>query len=600
MAPNEDLAVVNAFVEELFHAGVRHVCISPGSRSTPLTIAVARHPSFQVWSLLDERSAGFFAFGLARLEQAPVALICTSGTATANYLPAVMEAHQSRVPLLLLTADRPPELHGVGANQTVDQQKLYGSHVKKFLQMPVPGNQQTLLHHARQAAWRAVLTAESSPKGPVHLNWPFREPLIPPQTAAQNPAASIHGQDQFKPVKPARGGLLSAQPAAQIPNSTVVKTVYHLTAKMSRGVIVCGPQDDPSVAQLILAFAHAFRLPVLADPLSQLRVSSASEAGVVVDTYDILFRDERWFERLQPDVIFRFGQTPTSKVLGRYLLAQSAAWQVVVDEDAGWADPFFTATHVVTGNPGHFCEAMLALQSQDAREEPDAAPAWLARWNGLNEQIHVATETALKSFDHSVMFEGQLPSELAAVLPAGTTVLVGNSMPVRDFDAFFYIPQHGIRLLGNRGVSGIDGVVSTALGMSAAGDGPVVLVIGDVSFYHDLNALMVAKRHRLPLVIVLVHNDGGGIFSFLPQAAYPETYEHFRTAHGVDFKPGVEMYGGNFRTVQDWQEFRQLLAEATSSQAGLSVIEIKTDTDANTGLHQEVFQHVLQTLEEEV
>lgn len=592
MAGNEDLVVVNAFVEELARAGVRDFCISPGSRSTPLTLAIARYPSLRIWSLLDERSAGYFAYGLARRQQAPVALICTSGTATANYLPAVMEAHQSRVPLLILTADRPPELQGVGANQTVDQLKLYGSHVKLFLQMPVPQNQDMLLRQARQAAWRVVLGAKSVPQGPVHLNWPFREPLVPPD---YEPASSeaLSQDNAGGQLKPALGALVEAYPASQIMDALTLEHVSELAKEMTRGLIVCGPQDDVQTAEAIYRLAQHLNIPILADPLSQLRTRFPQLTGVV-DTYDILFRDETWYSKLQPDVIFRFGQIPTSKVLGRYLQAQEQAWQVVVDENPAFADSFFTATHVVTSNPGHFCAAVMERVPTRL-----TSTGWFERWNNLNRRVSSLVTEAFELEDVTAgLFEGRIPQELIRALPDETTILVGNSMPVRDFDSFLYSSGRKVRLLGNRGVSGIDGVVSTALGLSAGGVGPVVLVIGDVSFYHDLNALLAARRNHLSLLIVLVHNDGGGIFSFLPQAAYPETFHHFRTSHGLDFRSGVEMYGGQFYSASTWGELQNAV-EQWVARPDLSIVELRTDGEKNVSLHQQVFQYVLSRIKGE-
>lgn len=608
MAENENLQVVTAFVEELANAGVRHVCGSPGSRSTPLTIAVARHPALQIWSLLDERSAGFFAYGLARRLQTPVALICTSGTATANYLPALMEARQSRVPLLVLTADRPPELQGIGANQTVDQLKLYGSHVKFFLQMPTPEGQDVLLRQARQAAWRAVTVAVSVPAGPVHVNWPFREPLVPP--TEPNRFRQVGSPESHPSVKPLRGALLSAGASRGLPEPELMKSIFPLIRQMKKGLIVCGPQDDPELGRWILKVARHLDVPVLADPLSQLRTIRAPEAGVadrVIDSYDILFRNERWFERLQSDLIIRFGQTPTSKVLGQYLQAQNHAWQVIVDDNPMWSDPFFSATHVVTANPIEFCRS---LEAEFTAVPLTAVPftavdltksgTWSLQWTQLNRRIQELLTNGLASQPlGNTLFEGELPKQLMAALPPGTTVLSGNSMPVRDFDSFLRAEDSNIRLLGNRGVSGIDGVVSTALGLAAASDGPVVLVIGDVSFYHDLNALLVALRHRLALLVVLVHNNGGGIFSFLPQASYPDTFEHFRTSHGLDFQAGVEMYGGTFVSVKSWTEFHEAVKRGLAFQ-GVFVVEIRTDSENNVQWHQALFKHVHDQLEAEL
>ncbi|MCF8563421.1 2-succinyl-5-enolpyruvyl-6-hydroxy-3-cyclohexene-1-carboxylic-acid synthase [Alicyclobacillus tolerans] len=586
MAENPDLKVVNAFVDELYRAGIRHVCVSPGSRSTPITIAAARHGEFRLWSLLDERSAGFFALGLARSLGEPVVLVCTSGTATANYYPAVMEAAQTRVPLVLLTADRPPELQGVGANQTVDQRKLYGSFVKHFIEMPIPQDSKLLFRHAASAAWRAVASAAQQPPGPVHVNWPLREPLVPP--VAEPSADGLNGEA-------ATGHLVSVRDFVRSPDPAAVQAVCDIAKQKPKGLIVCGPQDHSDFARTVSQLAETLHIPVLADPLSQLRCGP-HPLGLVVEAYDVLLRDNRWFERLRPDFILRFGGVPTSKVLGQYLQDQTQARQIVIEDGAMWRDPFFTATDVVFACPRLFCEALMPLQSPFA-DGPDSSfheirKEWTQHWVSLNE----AAQTAIREvFEKDVPFteanrftEGRVVVELAQRLREGTTVFAGNSMPIRDIDSFFPKQDKEIRFFANRGVSGIDGVVSTALGTAAANSGPTVLLIGDVSFYHDLNALLIAARNSVNLLVILIHNDGGGIFSFLPQAGYPETFEHFRTSHGMDFEPAVTMFGGRFTRVQNWSEFRDQVEQAQGAP-GLTVLEVRTEPDENVQTHRKVF-----------
>lgn len=573
MPENMGLQAVTAFVDELWRAGVKHVCISPGSRSTPLTMSVVRDGRFRIWSLLDERSAGFFAVGLARKGRTPVALICTSGTATGNYLPALMEAKASRVPLVVLTADRPPELHHVGSNQTVDQGKLYGSFVKWSVEMPVPNTSETVMRHARAAAWRAVSCAEMVPAGPVHVNWPFREPLIPP--ASVNPPAE--GLDER--IHQVFGADLQ-------PSNHAVQTLSTLLSSAERGMIVCGPMDRPDFAEAVGLLARKWNVPLLADALSQVRCGE-HDTTHVIDTYDLMLRVPAFADGLKPDVILRFGQVPTSKVLGQYLSQQTQARQVVVDEDEVWRDPFFTATDVVHCNPIRLCERLLD------QVETQTTLDWTSLWLEGNQRSRAVVQNILAN---PAWFEGRVIVELNHLLPTGATLFAGNSMPVRDVDSFFLAKAENIHLLSNRGVSGIDGVVSTALGVSGESQEPVVLVIGDISFYHDLNGLLAAFRHGLNLLIVLIHNDGGGIFSFLPQAAHSDTFPHFQTSHGIDFRQTVEMYHGHFVRVESWMEFQTAVDEALQ-RPGVSVLELRTDGEENVQLHRAVFEEVGQALQ---
>jgi 2-succinyl-5-enolpyruvyl-6-hydroxy-3-cyclohexene-1-carboxylate synthase len=573
MQENMALQSVMAFVDELWRAGVKHVCISPGSRSTPLTMSIVRDGRFRIWSLLDERSAGFFAVGLARKGRSPVALVCTSGTATGNYLPALMEARSSRVPLVVLTADRPPELHHVGSNQTVDQAKLYGSYTKWYVEMPVPDTNESLMRHARATAWRAVTCAQVDPAGPVHVNWPFREPLIPP--------AAIPEPEGEQPARMHQVFSADFQPSDE-----AVQTLSILLSSAQRGMIVCGPMDRPGFAEAVGLLSRKWNVPLLADALSQVRCGEHDTTNVV-DTYDLMLRTPQFVDALRPDVIVRFGQAPTSKVLSQFLSQQTQARQVVVDEDPVWRDPLFTATDVVHSNPTRLCERLLdQIVTQTSAD-------WTTLWREANQRTRGVVHHVLKD---PAWFEGRVIVELNHLLPTGASLFAGNSMPVRDLDSFCLTKSENMHVLSNRGASGIDGVVSTALGVSGESREPVVLVIGDISFYHDLNGLLAASRHALNLLIVLIHNDGGGIFSFLPQASHKDTFSHFQTSHGIDFRQAVEMYHGHFERVADWNGF-QSAVDAALQRTGVSVLELRTDGEENVQLHRAIFEQVRQVLQ---
>jgi len=593
MDENRQLIAVQAFVAQLFVSGVREVCISPGSRSTPLTMAFVRHGGFRVWSILDERSAGFFAVGLARAQGKPAVLVCTSGTATGNYLPAMMEAFNARLPLIAVTADRPPELYGTGANQTVEQTHLYGSLVKWHHQMPVPDESQVLVRHAVLTAARAVVAAGSTPAGPVHVNWPFREPLIIPEepfalgetapTAAVNvwsggTSAAAVGEEQW--VRLAR--WLREQP---------------------RGLLVCGPCTQTGWAEAVVDLAQAYDWPILADPLSQLRSGSHAKTHVV-DTYDAMLRSSFFRNRAEPSLIVRMGGAMTSKSVNQYLTHYGNVPQVVVDEAQLWTDATLTATDVVPASPIEFCEAMVACRQGEV--VPDSQRTWLFWWQEANRfakmeiqrQLATTGKAPSQSSDGrseqsgtAVPQEGQLVQEVLTLVPANSNVFVGNSMPIRDFDSFMANTDKPLTLYANRGVSGIDGVVSTALGVAAGTARPTVLVIGDVSFYHDMNGLLTATRHGLDLLVVIINNNGGGIFSFLPQARYPDTFHQFRTEHGLSYEAMEQLYGARYKAVTTVGELHESLTGLVR-ESGLRLLEVFVDTQANVAEHRRIFAAV--------
>ncbi len=591
MAVNLHLDVVTSFVSELAKLDVRDVCISPGSRSTPLTMAFARHGGFKTWLLLDERSAAYFALGLARSHRKPVVLVCTSGTAAANYMPGVVEARFSRIPLIVITSDRPGELRGVGANQTIDQIGLYGSHVKWSVEMPIPDGTPELMGHARATAARAVGMTLTSPEGPIHLNWPFREPLLPPvSTDAQN--ARRHTASVKWEV---------ARRQFTVPE---LATLAATLQGAGRGMLVAGPQFDTALVRPLLQLASKLKFIVLADPLSQLRaVNEGLDVTYVIDRYDTLLRQkdllqgELW-KQLKPDVVIRLGQAPTSKVLGTYLAKIADVRQIVIDDSDDWRDPQFSATDVWQADPALLLNTLVGLVSE--RVLSDYVRGWITLNRRIDErQSEVATviesqcqQEYVHSGDENVnfsgLFEGRIFLELADLLPRNATLFVGNSMPVRDLDSFFPKINKPLRIFANRGASGIDGVVSSALGVSAAYEEPTILVIGDISFYHDLNGLLAAKQYALNLTIILVHNDGGGIFSFLPQATQTDVFSYFETPHGLAFQSVVEMYGGVHQVVSDWQTFRGFVS-AAMHEGGLRVIELRTDRDANAHMHHRIF-----------
>lgn len=567
--------VVRTFIAQLDHSGVHHVVICPGSRSTPLTLAFARHKSFRSWLHLDERSAAYFALGLARQLGEAVALVCTSGTAAANFLPAVIEASISRIPLIVLTADRPPEARDVGAAQTIDQVRLYGSHVRWFVDMPPADGTPALEQTAQAVAARAASVALEAPMGPVHVNFPFREPLV--EAAASNVPLEF-------PAAP-----ITVTRVAQAPAPEAVAAFVD-AARGRRGLIVAGPESMPLPAGGITSLALHLRWPVLADPLSGLRAGPHS-LDPVVESADALLRDPGFAAAHVPEVVLRFGQQPTSKALFTWLAAHRDVPSFVVDVAGGWRDPDATTSTMLRGDAAVVIRAVEARLGQDA----GAPLEWLADWQRSNDAAATALRQA--TADVGEPFEGRVPVELAEALPEGATLVCGNSMPVRDVDSFFPRLDKRIRIVGTRGASGIDGVVSTAVGAAAAGQGPVVLLIGDLSFLHDLNGLWPLRRYGLDLTVVLVNNDGGGIFHFLPQAelARDAFEEWFGTPHGLDLRHGVELHGGRYELLDGSNGWASRIAAAIE-EPGLKVLEVRTGRVRNVELHRRAWERVSEAL----
>ncbi|MBI4571084.1 MAG: 2-succinyl-5-enolpyruvyl-6-hydroxy-3-cyclohexene-1-carboxylic-acid synthase [Chloroflexi bacterium] len=575
-------AFVGAFVDELARSGVVHACVCPGSRSTPLALLLRKHPGVKVWMHLDERSAAFFALGMAKAQRQPVAVLSTSGTAAVNFAPAVVEAYHARVPLLVLTADRPPELRDVGANQTIDQVRLYGSHVKWSVEVPLPEASKEAIRYARVLACRAAATARDGQPGPVHLNFPFREPLVP--TGEEGEPAG------------AREKRLPYVSISEAPRRPAPAELAPLAAELRsrpRGVIVCGPQDDPAFPTAAVRLGEALGYPVLADPLSQVRCGP-HHRRLVIDSYDAFLRDAELAEELAPDVVLRFGATPTSKALLQYLERHARSRQILVDGGDGWSDPDLVASDLLRADARSLCEALLAALPSPARSDGvTGRSGWVERWVRTGQGTRAALQERLAEPGLS---EPRVFSELAELLPDGATLFAGNSMPVRDLDAFFPGGGRRVRFLANRGASGIDGVVSAALGVSAVSEEPLVLVLGDLSFYHDMNGLLAAKRHDLSATIVLLNNDGGGIFSFLPQADELEHFEElFGTPHGLDVRHVAELYGLDYRMIDGWATFRSAVRESTASR-GVTLLEVRTDRRANVALHRDLWAAVSEAL----
>jgi 2-succinyl-5-enolpyruvyl-6-hydroxy-3-cyclohexene-1-carboxylate synthase len=606
-APNRATLWGRTLVEELAAAGVSGVCIAPGSRSTPLTVAFDSHPDVRVFSHLDERSAAFFALGRGKRTGEPTPVVCTSGTAAANFHPAVIEASEARVPLLVLTADRPPELGDSGANQTIDQEKLYGAAVRWYRDLPEPGVDDRALRALRTTAGRAVAAATGTPPGPVHLNCRFRKPLeptavpeddpegVPDGLAADTPLAARERDGPFVRVARGRPTLGSEQ---------VERVADALDA--GRGLLVAGPMEPhlaggaTAGADALAALGRATGFPILADPLSGLRFGSHVGSGpgetgedpsaepLICGGYDSYLDPRVTGAWPDPEVVLRVGASPTSKPLREYL-RDADVRQFVVDPAGGWREATFTASDLLVAEPARLTRE-LADRLQSAGTLAD--DRWRERVAGAEARYWELVERA----HGERFFEGTVFGDAAALAPDPSTLLVSNSMPVRDLDRFGRPRAAEVAALGNRGASGIDGVVSTALGAGSVTREPLVCVLGDLAYYHDMNGLLAIGRCGVDATIVLVNNDGGGIFHALPIADFdPPFTEQFLTPHGLDFASTGELYGLEFVRVAERGAFREAYRASIDSE-GAQVVEVDCDAAASHAVRDELHERVCEEL----
>ena len=577
-----DAALLRAFALELAAAGVRDAVICPGSRSTPLALAIRSCEAIATRVLLDERSAGFFALGLARVSRRPVVIVVTSGTAVAELLPAVVEASLARVPLVVLTADRPAELRDRGAPQTIDQAGIFGGAAKWFCELPLFDVEPATSAHVRGVAGRAVATAWAGPAGPVHLNVPFREPLLPDGPLALG-AADIPARP-YTDVAAGRSRLGDEQ----------IDRLASDVSRAWRGLIIAGPDEDPRLLDALPRLAEATGFPILADPLSGLR-TGPHDRFLVMARADQLCRPGPWLDDHLPELVIRTGAMPTAKPILE-MLVRARPELIVLDGDAGWREPALLPATFVHADPADTADR---LGRRLGRGWLDTT--WNSEWRGAEDAAGDAMTRWLAALVEP--FEGAPFPALAESLPDGAVLWAGSSMPVRDMDAWLPSTDRAITVRSNRGANGIDGVISSALGAAATG-APTAVVIGDVSFLHDATALGTARQLGLSLVVVLVDNDGGGIFSFLPQAAsnvpgtgLPEHYEElFGTPHGSDLPAVIRAFGAGYREAGA-RGLGDAIAWALATP-GVNVVHLRSDRVRNLALHREVAARVQAALAE--
>jgi 2-succinyl-5-enolpyruvyl-6-hydroxy-3-cyclohexene-1-carboxylate synthase len=552
--------LLRAFFDELGRCGMRTAVTAAGSRNTPIIEAIVAEPRLTACSHIDERSAGFFAVGAVRAAGLPVAITATSGTAVANLLPAVVEASEARLALIVLSADRPAELRQIGAGQTIDQVKLFGPYARFFAELDLSEATPERMRWVRAMACRVYWTAWDGPTpGPVHLNIPLREPLVVDDPLPADPAggAGRPGGRPWVDSQPAR-------PATPEGDRDV----------LPRTLVVAGA-GSPAVADAVVRFCTRHGFPLLADPLSGARRGPAAIAH-----YDLLLREPAFTGTHGPAMVLRVGDLPTSKPLRTWLAGLSSAVQITFADRRDWSDPASVVAGTFAADPAAFFDQTQLVGPRD--------PQWLDGWRAAD----VAAGSAIENVVGAELSEPAVARLLAAELPSTATLFVASSMPIRDAEEFFGVRDAPPRVLANRGANGIDGTVSSAFGAAATTQAPVVLLIGDVALAHDIGGLLTARRTGLKLTIVLVNNDGGGIFHFLPigsgdhGAAFSE---HVATPHGLDFRHAAALYGFDHVTASDVGGFMAALNQALSGDAS-TIIEVRTDRRENRQLHADIAQ----------
>lgn len=539
---------IAALVDELYQLGIREVVISPGARSTPLAFLFCEH-DFKTFINIDERSAGFFALGIAKEFERPVVLVCTSGSAVANYLPAIIEAKYSGVPLIILSADRPHELRQVGAPQTIDQNKILRDYVEYYEELALPEENKKMYRYVRVVMQKAYSSTIAKSYGVAHINVPLREPLIP----------NINRLDFTLDRQSNRFEYLKGEEDMNFDDSIL---------DHKKGMIICGPDAYSKYYKDVIRLAQRLNAPLLADPLSNIR---NFESHVIVDSYDAFLRNEDIKMELKPQYIIHFGSVPVSKRLQQFLSLHNDVIYIQVNNTFEYRNSSLSTTKYIQATPKLFINK---INVQNNNTE------YLDKWRMYNSDMRNKLSSAI---NEDKLFEGKIINILQDMLLHDTRLVVSNSMAIRDMDYFFASRNQNIKVLCNRGANGIEGTVSTALGVSTCNK-PTVLITGDLSFYHDLNGLLVGKTHDLNLTIILLNNNGGGIFRYLPQSKEKHFEYLFLTPHGINFEGVRSLYNLNYYSVNDYKAFVQVLKETMDTE-GIKLIDIKLDSIQSKSLH---------------
>ena len=583
---NKNFIWAKAFVNQLCDLGVRFACISPGSRSTPLTLAFAEQKKIKCFVNIDERVSGFFGLGLAKTSGIPVAVVTTSGTATAELYPAIIEAYQQRVPLIICTADRPPELLYTGSNQTINQWNLYKNHIRWFKYIGLPQLSVNRIINLQKITVKAFETSLIKNRGPVHLNFPFRKPLEPNSFTDEVDNNILMA---IKSTIPSKANTKRYEDLTKRETKRI-NIIAEKIIEKAQGLIIVGPKEyEPDFVSNIKQLSKITGYPILADGVSHLRFKSSVSDKNICCNYNAYLRSKKFKNNHYPEIILQFGRTVTSVFLQNYI-EKYCTLRIIINEYGDLFDPS-NKSKVFKFNPLGFCENLTRVLKESKFKRKHN---WIKTFNKaekLTEEIKTSSLT--KS---NLKIEPKIFSELISVIPSNTKIMVGNSSPIRDFDNFVGRTTKNLELFFNRGASGIDGVTSTALGIASM-DKATILITGDLSFIHDLNALLPAKKYSIPLIVILINNNGGGIFEMLPISSEKKMfYTFFKTAHNLNISSLVKSYGLGHHLIKDIKDF-QIKLKSSLLKKSLTVLELKTDSGLSKNMRKKYYADVAKKIE---
>jgi 2-succinyl-5-enolpyruvyl-6-hydroxy-3-cyclohexene-1-carboxylate synthase len=580
---NRNFLWAEIFVKQLEILGVKHACISPGSRNTPLILAFSSSKKIKNYFIIDERSSAFFALGLAKRMQTPVAVVCTSGTAAVELHPAIVEASQQRVPLIICTADRPPELQNVGANQAINQNDLYHNHIRWFCNPGLPQLSPGKLVAIRNVAINAFKISAFSDRGPVHINFPFRKPLEK-NSFTDDFNNKFYPEFQPKEVVLKRSSINNN---SKLNQSFSFDEILKSINSSKRGILIAGPESfNEQNKNTVIKLSTTLGYPIFADSLSGLRFGNIDSKNLITN-YDALLRSENFLTNFNPELILHFGRTVTSKGL-EIFFEKTNAVKYLINEFGDCFDPAKKTKSVFAVDPSLFCCKLL-----------DALP--VNKLNRINknwiENIQEADRVA-GLLKNKIISNSNFPNECKVSeiflnsVESNSSIMLSNSMPIRDFDYFTSLSSTNLNIFFNRGASGIDGITSTALGIASADKKPVILITGDLAFYYDLNSLLIAEQNKIPLVVILVNNSGGGIFEVLPIAKYRNVFEkYFRSKHNLNFGKIVTSFNCRHTAIKSWTHLEAEIRKALKIKQ-LTVLEIKTDAKLSLKLRNKYWYYV--------
>ena len=585
---NRNILWTRIFVEQLASLGVQYACISPGSRSTPLAYILSKSRKIKSFVHFDERSSAFFALGIAKFTGKPVLVVTTSGTAVAEVYPAIIEAYQQRTPLIICTADRPPELVETGANQTINQHNIFSNHIRWFRDLGLPSISDVGFHHLQKIALKAFRISSSEDKGPIHLNFPYRKPLEP-FSYTDKVTKKIN---QIKPQRTSK--VNSESTRIRIEKNSSINKILRELIEFDKGIIIAGPTEyDSNSVKKIKELSNIIRYPVFADGISQFRFGMNKNDRTIVSNFNFILNSQNFWTERQPEIILQFGRSPTSALLENFL-KETDANRYLINTFGDKFDPARNAKSIVALGQDRFCEFLISKLKEEKLERTKSN--WM--------QSFQKAEDISEKIKSRIIDKAKFPNEPSCIMdvlkliPSGSNLVIGNSLPVRDLDNFVNINSKKIKIYFNRGASGIDGMTSTALGIASKSK-PTFLITGDLSFLHDVNSLSMAVKYYIPLTIIVINNNGGGIFESLPIANRVKHFEKFFISpHNLDLGKITESFGINYQLISTRRELQRAIKTVLNKNFP-SVSEIQTDASKSVELRNKIFNSVKKNLDKE-